>query len=109
MDIEQGRLYGMHVQGPYQVFSCYNPLVTDPLHYYTHTVVKSDPNKILLQEFSLDLGNKSILFCNDLHLQKTIIKMAHDAEPLVLNFIIEPDFPYLTSLRKKVRTAITFS
>lgn len=106
---ETGYNRTLHVQGPCQIFLCYNPLVSDPLHYYSHIVDKSDPNKISYQEFSLDLGNKSVMFANNYSFQKTIIKNSYDSKPLELSFIIEPDFPYLTSLKKKVRTAITFS
>jgi len=98
----------LHMQGPCQVFLCYHPLVTDPLHYYSHIVQRSDLNVIAYQEFSLDLGNKHIMFANNFESQKAIIKSAHDSNPLEVPFIVEPDFPYLTSLKKRVRTIMTF-
>lgn len=106
---ERGFNYVLRMQGSFQQFLCINPLAADPLHYYSHMVDKSEPNTIIYQEFSLDLGNRSILFANNYVLQKTMIKNSHDSKPLELSLIIPPDFPYLTSLRKKVRTAITFS
>lgn len=92
-----------------QIFLCYNPLVTDPLHYYSHLVDKSAPNSIAYQEFSVNLGSKHIVFANDFQRQKAIIKNSSDSQPLELDFVIVPDFPFLVSLKKKVRTAITFS
>lgn len=106
---ESGYNRQLNMQGPRQVFSCYNPLVNDPLHYYSHVVEKSDPNKIAYQEFSLDLGSKNIMFANNYVVQRTSITNTHEAKPLELKFIIEPDFPYLDSLKKKIRTVITFS
>jgi hypothetical protein len=99
----------LRLQGPCQVFLCYNPLPNDPLHYYCHLVEKSAPTRVAYQEFSLNLGNKHILVLNNFLTQKTSIKNSKDATPLELNFIIEPDFPYFNSLKKKIRTAITFS
>lgn len=109
--VEEEKHFGMPVrlQGPCQVFLCYNPLPNDPLHYYSHVVEKSVPTRIAFQEFSINLGNKSILVLNNFTTQKTSIKNSRDSSPLELNFIIEPDFPYLISLKKKIRTAITFS
>lgn len=97
------------VNGRCQVYNCYNPLATNPLHYYSHTVDKDNPEFIIYQEFSLDLGTKSILFGSDFHRQKSTIKSVRDVEALELDFIIVPDFPNLESLKKKVRTAITFA
>lgn len=99
----------IRVQGPCQIFLCHNPLVTDPLHYYSHIVDKSEPERLAYQEFSLDLGTKSILFAINFQQQKSLIKNAKDITPLELDFIISPDFPKLESLKKKVRTSITFS
>jgi len=66
-------------------------------------------NIIAYQEFSLDLGSKSILFAINYVAQTTLIKQSYDSKFLELSFVIEPDFTNLTSLKKKVRTAITFS
>ena len=99
----------LRMQGSFQQFLCINPLAEDPLHYYSHMVDKAAPNTIIYQEFSLDLGSKSILIANNYITQTTAIKNSRESKPLELSFIISPDFPYLTSLKKKVRTAITFS
>jgi hypothetical protein len=97
------------VQGPCQVFSCIMPLASDPLHCYNHIVFRAEPNQIAFQEFEVDLGNKSVLFANDYRIQHSIIKNSRDAVPLELSFIIVPDFPSLSSLKKKIRTSLTFS
>jgi len=97
------------VQGPCQVFLCFNPLANDPLHYYSHTVEKSLPDRIVYQEFSMDLGNKSVLVINNFDAQKTGIKSSKDAQPLELEFLIIPDFSNMELLKNKIRTAITFS
>jgi hypothetical protein len=99
----------LRMQGSFQQFLCMNPLAQDPLHYYSHMVDPAEPNIVIYQEFSLDLGSKSVLFANNYNTQLSIIKSSYDTKPLELSFIIAPDFPHLTSLRKKVRTAITFS
>lgn len=96
-------------QGSFQHFICFHPLVTDPLHYYSHMVDSSVPNEIQYQEFSLDLGHKSVMFANCYAYRQTSITNSYDSKPLELSFIITPDFPDLASLKKKVLTAITFS
>jgi len=97
------------VQGQCQIFMCYNPLVTDPLHYYTHTVEKHDQNKLIYREFSLDLGPRTVLFGTDFVNNKSLIKNSKETVPLELDFTIAPDFPTLSSLKSKVRTALVFS
>lgn len=96
-------------QALFQVFLCNNPLVNHPLHYYTHIVEKSTPHRIARQEFSLDLGPYIVLYASLFKSQKTVIKSQKDVKPLMLDFIISPDFPDLNGLKKKVRTSITFS
>lgn len=95
--------------GRYMLFFCFNPLVTDPLHYYNHIVDESIPNQIALQEFSLDLGNKTVLVCNNYQSEKTFIRTSKEASPLEVSMIIVPDFPELNSLKKKIRTSLVFS
>ena len=109
--VEESRDFNfvLRMQGPFQQFLCINPLAEDPLHYYSHMVDKSEPNRIIYQEFSLDLGSKSVLVANNYLTQTTAIKNNRESSPLKLSFILDPDFPYLTSLKKKVRTSITFS
>jgi hypothetical protein len=91
-----------------RVFLCLNPLASDPLHYYTHIVDTSSPNQMAIQEFSLDLGNKSVLFSNDYVKKNSQIKFHKDGTPLVFPALLVPDFPKLVSLKNKVRTIITF-
>lgn len=98
-----------YAQGKCDVFLCINPLAKLPLHYYTHVVDKTTPNIISYQEFTIDIGNKYVVFALDLVGQKTIIKDSKRDKGLELNLIISPDFPKLSSLVKKIRTAITFS
>lgn len=99
----------LRVQGTCRVFYCYNPLASDPLHYYSHIVELDKPEVIAYQEFSLDLGTKSVLFAINHLQQKSTVKNARDASPLELDFVIAPDFPKLDHLKKKIRTAIVFS
>jgi hypothetical protein len=105
---EEGWNTALRVSGRVSVFLCYNPLAHDPLHYYTHIVEETEPNKIALQEFSLDLGKKSILFTNNFKEQKSIVKDSTDASPLEFDFLMLPDFPFLYLLKKRVKTAIVF-
>ena len=101
--------YVQQMHGSFQQFLCFHPLASDPHHYYSHMVSTASKNIIAYQEFSLDLGSKSILFAINYVAQTTLIKQSYDSKFLELSFVIEPDFTNLTSLKKKVRTAITFS
>ena len=107
-ETQDGWNSSIRVSGKVTNFLCYNPLAQDPLHYYSHIVNNSEPNKIAYQEFSVDLGKRSVIFAINCNSQVSIIKDNSDAEPLELNFVIVPDFPSLYSLKKKIRTAITF-
>jgi len=102
--------YVQRMYGSFQQFLCFGPLAEDPLHYYSHLTDKNGKaNTLSYQEFSMDLGNKSILVAHNFVAQTTLIKVDHNTKPLELFFILSPDFPYLTSFKRKVRTAITFS
>lgn len=92
-----------------QVFLCYNPLASNPFHYYAGTVLESDPEHLVVEEFSVDLGSKPIIFTNHYQEGKCFIRLDKDKEALELPILMVPDFPELTSLKKKIRTAITFS
>lgn len=92
-----------------QVFSCYNPLPNEPLHYYSHVVEESSPDKIIFQEFEIDLGNKSVIFGVNYNNQKSYIKTSQNLKSLEVPFIIVPDFSNLVSLGKKIRTVIVFT
>ena len=109
IDEMQGYNTVLRVQGTCHVFNCYNPLATNPLHYYSHIVEKDKPEFIAYQEFSIDLGTQSVLFGINHIQQKSNIKTSKNMEPLELDFIIVPDFPSLEHLKKKIRTAIVFS
>lgn len=109
VDEESGYNTVLRVQGQCQVFLCINPLVENPLHYYSHIVETAYPDRVAYQEFSLDLGSKHVLFSLNYKEQKSIIKSSKDANPLSLDFIITPDFPNLDWLKRKVQTSITFS
>ena len=97
------------VQGPCQVFLCHTPLATEPLHYYNHIVDKAAGDFIAYQEFSIDIGDKYVLFAINYKRVKTLIRNQKNDKPLELDFILYPDFPKLTSLSKKIRTAMVFS
>jgi hypothetical protein len=88
-------------------FLCYAPLANEPLHYYSYSVVVPQ-NIATTEEFSLDLGNKAVIFAIDFQKKTTAIKSKYLTLPLSFDFIIVPDFPNLISLKKKVRTLITF-
>lgn len=109
VDEEPGWKTTARVQGTCLVSNCYNPLALNPLHYYSHVVDKDAPEVVLYQEFSLDLGTRSVLFGSNFQQEKSTIKSVKDVEPLELDFIIIPDFPDLESLKRKVRTALTFA
>ena len=106
---EQPHNYVQRMHGSFQQFICFNPLAADPHHYYSHMVSKMEQNVLAYKEFSMDLGSKGVLFAINFIAQTTLIKKSHDSKFLELPFVIEPDFPNLTSLKKKVRMAITFS
>jgi hypothetical protein len=99
----------LRVQGTCQTFLCYNPLANDPLHYYNHIVLNSDPLLLAYQEFSLNLGHKYVLFGINYNKNISLIKNQRNEAPLELGFVIVPDFPDLDSLKSKTRTAIVFS
>lgn len=103
------QINGAQLQWPCQLFICLNPLAIASLHYYAHFVEKSAPHRIAFQEFSLSIGNRVYLFANNLKYQESIVKCDSDSKPLFFNFVIEPDFPDLSLLSKKVKTYITFS
>lgn len=105
----EGYRTSLKKQGLCQQFLCINPLAENPLHYYLHLVEDSNPDRIALQEFSVDIGSKYILSALDLISQRTLIKFSQHGQPLALDFVIIPDFPVLESFKKKIRTAITFS
>lgn len=109
--VVEGNGYEYHFKAAREVkvFLCYGPLASDPLHYYSHIVDQTAPGILAYQEFSVDLGHKSILFANDYSKQQTLIRNQRNDAPLELSFLIVPDFPSLTSLKKRVRTAIVFS
>lgn len=99
----------LRVQGTCQTFLCYNPLATDPLHYYNHVVLDSAPTLVAYQEFSLNLGRKYVLFANNYKQNKTQIRNQRNEVPLELAFVVVPDFPSLESLKSKIRMAMVFS
>lgn len=96
-------------QQPCQVFLCYNPLAGNPFHYYACTVLNSDLAHVVVEEFSVDLGSKPVIFTNDYLEGKCRIRVDKDKDPLEVAILMAPDFPELISLKKKIRTAITFS
>jgi hypothetical protein len=92
-----------------KVFFCFNPTETDPLHFYTHIIDKDFPDEIAFQEFSLDLGNKHVLFSNNYKTQTSCVKNNKHGTPLEFPIMIFPDFPSLKILKNKTKTILTFS
>ena len=104
-----GRDTPLNMQGPCQVFLCHTPLANAPLHYYSHIVDPAEPNVLAYQEFSIDLGGKYVLFANDFTKNMSVIRHHRHDKPLEFNFLLEPDFPTLSLLAKKIRTVVVFS
>ena len=102
-------IYGGHPRSQPVIFICCSPLAGDPLHYYTHTVNVDAPGWIDTQEFSIDLGNKYVLFYNNYTIPVSSIRSGKNLDALVIPMVLVPDFPKLESLRKKIRLSITFS
>ena len=88
---------------------CYNPTKLDPLHYYGHHTDSLVPDFIGIQEFSIDLGHRNVLFGNDYVSGISIIKSSTTTKPLELSFLLVPDFPDLTVLRRRIKTSIVFA
>jgi len=97
------------LQGPCQEFLCYNPLVNDPLHYYSHKVWRSGRKRIAYQEFEVNMGNRPIIFVNNFENQTSSVKIDKDKKPLEIPLILRPDFPTLEGLKSKIRMALVFT
>lgn len=94
------------------VFFCFNPLAKDCPHYYSHIVEKSDPKNIVAHKFYIDLGNKGAIITNDYQSKSSFIRYDYEDRPqapLEFSFLLIPDFPHLTLLKKKLRTVLTFA
>jgi transcription elongation factor Elf1 len=91
-----------------QQFFCLNPLAQDPLHYYSHIVDKSEPNRIAAHEIRVDLEDRYVVLVNNYQIQRSYIRTDSGKYPMETVLLV-PDFPYLTSLKKKIRTALTFT
>jgi len=71
-------------------------------------VDKSEPNRIAAHEIRIDLGNRYVVLVNNYQIQKSFIRTDSSKIPLEAPLLV-PDFPYLESLKKKIRTVLTFS
>lgn len=87
---------------------CIKPSVNDPLHYYT-CIASENIEPILVEEFTIDLGDRYVMIINNYEKHKTIIKTSQNTSPLELNFLIQPDFPKLISTKKKISLSLVFS
>src|SRR5271154_3609887 len=107
----QGVLCNDNDGGQYSLekYSCYNPLASDPLHYYHHRVSQVDPDTLSYQEFSVNLGHRYIIFTNNYSMDTSSIKSAKGSEPLVIPILLMPDFPSLEILKNKIKMALVFS
>jgi len=97
------------VSDDYFQYSCHNPTIDNPLHYYSHITGVIDYNQLFIQEFSLELDTKFVLVINNFVSKQTWIKNGKLLNALKMNFILVPDFPKCESLKKKVKTSIIFS
>ena len=96
------------MQGTCQSYDCYTPLDNMPLHYYSHMVRPAKPNKIISQEFSIDLGSRWVILTIDYSAKKTYIKSSHNTEALAISVVLAPDFPDMENLKNKIRMALVF-
>ena len=87
---------------------CFHPCTLDPLHYYSSCVYPNKLSEILVEEMSLNLGSRSVLFSNQYLTGKSYIWSKKDSEQIELPFIIVPDYPKLTKLINRVKLSITF-
>jgi hypothetical protein len=87
-------------------YFCHSPYKEKPLHYYSHHIIAS---KIVYQEFSVDLGNKWVMLCNDYNKKTSNIYFKkRNGISINVPFIINPDFPDLISVSKKIKTVLVF-
>lgn len=91
-----------------QIFLCYGSLAPTNNHYYSHMVSSDAPDKILSQEFSIDMEHDYISFNNDYRFNKSYIYTSHSPEPIELDTILVPDFPDLKLLSKRIKTILVF-
>lgn len=89
--------------------TCFHTNPDDPLHYYGNFSDAKYPSVVLFDEFSINIGNKYVMFSNVYSENRSLIWSREGSKSIGLPFIIEPDYPNLTSLKKKVRSSITFS
>lgn len=89
---------------------CVAATKSDPLHYYNQVSFEDNVNKIIFQEFSINLGSKYILYANyiDMNNSKSYIKRNIDDKEFELPIQILPDFPDLVLFKKRIITTITF-
>lgn len=92
--------------------TCFHPTLKDPLHYYGYFSDANDPYVVLFDEFSINIGNKYVMFSNVYSENRSLIwtkESGNESRSLGLPFIIEPDYPKLTKLKKKVKLSLTFA
>ncbi len=90
----------------------FHPSSKDPLHYYGYFSDKLNPDVVLFDEFSINIGNKYVMFSNVYLENRSLIwtrEANTESRSLGLPFIIEPDYPKLTRLKKKVKLSLTFA
>jgi hypothetical protein len=88
--------------------TCFHPIQNDPLHYYGHYSDAANPDTILADEMSIDIGRRNVLFANVYCQDNSLIWSKKDSKPLELPFIINPDYPDLKNLKKRIKLSITF-
>jgi hypothetical protein len=88
---------------------CYNPLASEPLHYYHQQVSPIDPDTLSYQEFTVNLGHRYVIFANHYTLNTSFVKSARGADALIIPVLLMPDFPSLENLKNKIKMAMVFS
>jgi hypothetical protein len=90
------------------IAKCFHPCTLDPLHYYSYYADARDNSIILIEEMSVNIGARSVLFSNHYFRNKSYIWTSQDSDKIELPFIISPDYPKLTRLISKVKVSIIF-
>ena len=111
-DLRQDKVSPLSTKGKQnacQVFICCEPLVEDPLHYYSHVVCDDEPDWIFQQEFSVNIGSRYVMFYNDYQIDRSWIKSNVRHTSFSMPALLIPDFPIMDTLKRKIKLAITFS
>jgi hypothetical protein len=95
---------------------CCVPTKENPLHNFVQHTIKSFKDIEDLEgyltlgaiEFTINMNYRTVILINNFMTNKSEIKTNKQTDTHKLNFLLEPDFPDLKRLKKKVATAIVF-